>query len=118
MYKQIWDAIPQYHIPRYMDDYVEEEADLEISWKWNIMVDSLCDEYYDDDQISLDSRHLSDRLMGFMHHKGDPITRPIGKWAREHVSLKRAQQVFQESHPSALAGLQINWASIHTIAKT
>ena len=56
--------------------------------------------------------------MGFMYHKGDPITRPIGKWARDHVSLKRAQQVFQESHPSALvAGLQINWASMHTIAK-
>ena len=117
MYKQYWGTMHQYHIPSHMDDFVEDEEDLLLPWKWNIMVDSLADEYYDEDHMATDNRNFAARLPGILYYGTEPITVPIGKWARAHTALKRVRTCFEEHHPGALSGIPIDWSCMASISK-
>jgi len=107
----------QYHTPIHMGDFAEDEEGLLLPWKWNMMVDSLADEYYDEDHVATDNRNFAARLPGILYYGTEPITVPIGKWARGHTALKRVRTCFEEHHPGALAGIPIDWSCMASISK-
>jgi hypothetical protein len=102
-----------------MGDFVEDEEDLLLPWKWNIMVDSPADQHYDEDHVHVatDNCGFAARLPGILYYGAEPITVPIGKWAREHTALKRVRTCFGEHHPGALAGIPIDWSCMASISK-
>ena len=121
-YQKKWGKIHLEHVPSHMDDEIIKAGGtldmLTPEWKANIMADKLADEYYCDEQESIELDKLSAYFPGYIYQGGNPVVVPFGRWAREYVSMRKMKTYFITHHPAALEGIEIDWTNMRKMAKS